>query len=296
MTSQNGPVAARGTQGQWLLPDGQRFMPFVQTASEGGLLPAPLLRNSIELWPSRRKEVVLDFTDLPGKVIYLVNTMQMLDGRKPDGTDSRYKVPVLKIVVDSGDAVADASKPFFVDGKFTPRVLRPLPKILLSGVPTRTFELERSAGELVDPDPVERELAEEFEWNVNDRPFQVCTPLASPVKGKPEIWRVKNSGGGWVHPMHFHQEEHRIIEKNGIRYDNVTPVGADDVFAKEDTISLGPGEEVVIYRNFRTFPAFPNVADRKAVPTAKYVAHCHNLAHEDHSMMFGWQIVEKTTT
>jgi FtsP/CotA-like multicopper oxidase with cupredoxin domain len=96
--------------------------------------------------------------------------------------------------------------------------------------------------------------------------------------------------------MHFHQEEHRIIEKNGVRFNTVTPVGPDDVFAKEDTISLGPNEEVLIYRNFRTFPAFPNVANRSSVPSAKYVAHCHNLAHEDHSMMFGWQIVEKTAT
>ena len=23
-----------------------------------------------------------------------------------------------------------------------------------------------------------------------------------------------------------------------------------------------------------------------------YVAHCHNLAHEDHNMMFGWSIVK----
>jgi FtsP/CotA-like multicopper oxidase with cupredoxin domain len=47
---------------------------------------------------------------------------------------------------------------------------------------------------------------------------------------------------------------------------------------REDTIALDPGESVVIVRQFRTF-------------TGRYVAHCHNLAHEDHSMMFGWQIV-----
>jgi FtsP/CotA-like multicopper oxidase with cupredoxin domain len=34
---------------------------------------------------------------------------------------------------------------------------------------------------------------------------------------------------------------------------------------------------VVIARQFRTF-------------LGKYVAHCHNLAHEDHNMMFGWKI------
>jgi FtsP/CotA-like multicopper oxidase with cupredoxin domain len=47
--------------------------------------------------------------------------------------------------------------------------------------------------------------------------------------------------------------------------------------AKEDVVALDPGEAVLIYRKFRTF-------------TGKYVAHCHNLAHEDHAMMLGWQI------
>jgi len=35
---------------------------------------------------------------------------------------------------------------------------------------------------------------------------------------------------------------------------------------------------VEIYRNFRTF-------------VGPYVVHCHNLAHEDHAMMFGWKIM-----
>jgi FtsP/CotA-like multicopper oxidase with cupredoxin domain len=34
---------------------------------------------------------------------------------------------------------------------------------------------------------------------------------------------------------------------------------------------------VIIYRQFRDFEG-------------EYVAHCHNLAHEDHAMMFGWKI------
>jgi FtsP/CotA-like multicopper oxidase with cupredoxin domain len=303
MTSKAGPQEARGTQGQWLLPDGQPFGPFVQIASEGGLLPYPILRDSVELWPSRRKEVVLDFTGMTGKEIYLVNTMKMEDGRKPDSSDPSYKVPVLKIIVDKGPAT-DKSEPFFdADGNFKPRALRPLPDVdfsdaALSQLFHRSFELQRGGtpGDEFPDDPVAQDLAEEYEWLINSHPFQLCTPLASTVRDRPEVWRIKNGGGGWVHPMHFHQEEHRIFIKNGVRYDKVTPVGADDVFAKEDTISLGPGEEVVMYRNFRTFPAFPTIANRKIVPTAKYVAHCHNLAHEDHSMMFGWQIVDPATT
>ena len=42
-------------------------------------------------------------------------------------------------------------------------------------------------------------------------------------------------------------------------------------------IALDGGESVVIYRGFRDF-------------VGPYVAHCHNLAHEDHAMMFGWEI------
>ena len=54
------------------------------------------------------------------------------------------------------------------------------------------------------------------------------------------------------------------------------PDHADDT-GEEDVIALAPGEQVVIYRKFRQF-------------TGEYVSHCHNLTHEDHSMMFGWTI------
>ena len=37
-------------------------MRFVQVASEGGLLPNPIVRDSFELWPAKRREFVVDFT------------------------------------------------------------------------------------------------------------------------------------------------------------------------------------------------------------------------------------------
>jgi FtsP/CotA-like multicopper oxidase with cupredoxin domain len=43
-------------------------------------------------------------------------------------------------------------------------------------------------------------------------------------------------------------------------------------------VALDPSESVFFFRRFRTF-------------LGNYVAHCHNLAHEDHNMMFGWSIV-----
>jgi FtsP/CotA-like multicopper oxidase with cupredoxin domain len=292
MRSTAGPKPAPGVQGQYVLPDAEQCMQFTQIASEGGLLPETIVRNSFELWPSRRKEMVVDFTrymdsagtpTCKGDVIYLVNVTKMVDGRKDN--DDRERVPILKIVIDGDPPEVDYSDPALSPhrARVSPKPLRPLPDIDFDA-PREQFVLERggTSGSFFD-DEASKVLSREFEWLINDQPFDPCHPAALAEKGCPQIWRVRNEGGGWIHPMHFHQEEHRIIEKNGVKFDKVTPVDSDDVFAKEDTISLGPNEEVVIYRNFRTF-------------TGNYVAHCHNLAHEDHSMLFGWAIVPKSHT
>ena len=49
-------------QGQYRIPDGQQCMQFTQIASDGGLLPFPITRDSFELWPAKRRELIVDFT------------------------------------------------------------------------------------------------------------------------------------------------------------------------------------------------------------------------------------------
>jgi FtsP/CotA-like multicopper oxidase with cupredoxin domain len=245
------------------------------SACEGGLLPFAVLRNSFTVWPAKRREFVLDFTrymdgtpTTKGDVIYLTNTTRMDDGRKPDSSDPSYKVPLLKIVI--GD---DPPEP---DDSVMPKDLRPLPIIpdstTLAGLTHRTFELERGGS-----------AGGEIEWLINGFPFKLGKPLALPLQGKPEIWTIKG-GGGWGHPMHIHQEEHHVLSRDGkpIRTPPRPPVVADgsgvEDWGKEDVVAL-LGQDVTFYRNFRTFHGC-------------YVAHCHNLAHEDHSMMFGWSLLE----
>ena len=55
---------------------------------DGGLLPMPIVRDSFELWPAKRREFIVDFTKYQdgsptkkGDVIYLTNVMRMPDGR-----------------------------------------------------------------------------------------------------------------------------------------------------------------------------------------------------------------------
>jgi FtsP/CotA-like multicopper oxidase with cupredoxin domain len=275
MHSSKGPQAARTLgykgdelQGQYRLPDGTQCMRMTQIANEGGLLPKPIVRDSFELWPAKRREVVVDFTKYmdgtptkPGDEIYLVNTMKMKTGRMWDSADKNYKVPIMKIVI-GGD-------PLEPDASMVPAKLREVPDLVpgwqqaIKGAPT--FELQRGSS---NADP-------ETEWLINGQQFEADKPLISVKKDSGGVWKIRNGGGGWVHPMHLHMEEHRVISRNG---KSAPDARHPDDTAKEDVIALDPSEEVVISRRFRTF-------------CGPYVAHCHNLAHEDHNMMFGWEIL-----
>ena len=296
MSSTQGPKAAKDLgfkddelEGQYRIPDGQQCMRFTQVASDGGLLPFAITRDNFELWPAKRREMIIDFTryqdgspTTKGDVVYLTNVMKMDNGlmwtasdRKGSG-DPAYKVPVLKFVI--GDPAPDDS---LVPAPLQPlRPLPPLPSNWQSMMDNRMiFRVERAPAH----NPVD-----ELEWQINGHVFDpavVTTSLKNPAgktpqafqkKGSFNLWEIQNGGGGWVHPFHLHMEEHRTVMRNGVDTSRGNPEHPDDL-GREDVAALDPGESVILYRGFRDF-------------TGPYVAHCHNLAHEDHAMMFGWEI------
>ena len=291
MSSTKGPKSAvslgytgNELQGQYRIPDGQQCMKFTEIAADGGIIPFAITRDSFELWPAKRREFIVDFTKYQdgtpttkGDVIYLTNIMKMPDGRmwsnsSRKGLDPNYKVPMMKIVI--GDNAPDDS--LIPTGQMAE--LPPVPSNWQSMVADRKiFELQRgSAGG-------------EVEWLINGTlfdPTKVSTSLKNPAGKAPlaqqklgsfDIWEIRNGGGGWVHPMHLHMEEHRTLSRNGVITMNGGNAEHPDDMSKEDLVALDPGESVLIYRGFRDF-------------VGKYVGHCHNLAHEDHAMMFGWEI------
>jgi FtsP/CotA-like multicopper oxidase with cupredoxin domain len=295
MSSTNGPKAARDLgyaseedlQGQWRIEDGQQVMNFTQIATDGGLMPFALTRDTFELWPAKRREQIVDFTKYKdgsptkkGDVIYLTNVMKMPDGRMWSNStrfspDPKYKIPIMKIVI--GDDAEDNS---VLPGPTTKlRDLPPLPANWQTLLDDRLiFEVQRgSAGG-------------ELEWLINGKPFDPTIELlslknrdghqypATPKKNSFNLWEIRNGGGGWVHPIHLHMEEHRTVMRNN-KDTTVTPdPGHPDDVSREDLVALDPSESTILYRGFRDF-------------VGPYVAHCHNLMHEDHAMMFGWTIV-----
>jgi FtsP/CotA-like multicopper oxidase with cupredoxin domain len=271
-------------QGQYRIQDGQQCMKFTQIATDGGLLPSPITRNTFELWPAKRREFIVDFTKYQdgspttrGDAIYLTNVMKMLDGRMWNSStrfspDPKYKIPMLKFVIGD-DAVDNNQVPTHM------RDLPPLPSNWQTLLDNRSiFEVQRgSAGG-------------EIEWLINGKQFDPFnnlaslknpkgkTPLAEQPQGSFNLWELRNGGGGWVHPLHLHMEEHRTVMRNGKDVTRGNDPGHPDDVSREDLAALDPSESVIVYRGFRDF-------------TGPYVAHCHNLMHEDHAMMFAWAIM-----
>jgi FtsP/CotA-like multicopper oxidase with cupredoxin domain len=293
MSSTGGPKAAKDLgytgnelQGQYRIPDGQQCMKFTEIAADGGLLPYAIPRDNFELWPAKRREVIIDFTQYQdttpttkGDVVYLTNTMKMVDGRMWNNStrslpDPNYKIPMIKFEIGDDPVEPDLS----VIPQGLMRALPDVPKDWKNMLDNRlVFELQRGSG------------GGEVEWLINGQSFDPATPVRSLVNkaGKSplaeqkmdsyNLWEIRNGGGGWVHPLHLHMEEHRTMMRNGKEPTGPTDKAHPDDVAREDLVALDPSESVIIYRQFRDF-------------VGPYVAHCHNLAHEDHAMMFGWSI------
>ncbi len=228
---------------------------FTFIANDGNLLPAPLLnQTSIQMGVAERMDIVVDFSKYPiGTVLYLVNKMRQEDTR--EGKDIKEPgTRVLKIIVDRFPPEQDLSQ--------VPAVLRPLPPITaaeIAAAPVRRWVFARNSGM----------------WTINGQLVNVKVARAVIPQGRAEIWELVNTEDGWTHPIHIHFEEGQIIGKlvNGVS----VPVPAQQRGRKD----------VYVIEAFTTLRVFLRFRDFKG----KYVMHCHNLIHEDHSMMTRWDIV-----
>jgi FtsP/CotA-like multicopper oxidase with cupredoxin domain len=219
--------------------------PFVQIATDTGLLRRPVTLDSIPLAMAERVEVVVDFSACPiGAKVTLRNLHDSdLSGQMVD--------EIMRFDVTRSEA----------DDSEVPEQLGdvvPIPAE--AAVRTRRFVF-KGRPRLGPPAAAH--------WTINGEDFDAERPIAAPRRGDIEIWQFENRKLlgflGLVHPVHVHLVSFQVLERDG------KPPLAHEVGWK-DTVAVPKGREVKVIARFDGY-------------RGRYVVHCHNLEHEDHSMM-----------
>jgi FtsP/CotA-like multicopper oxidase with cupredoxin domain len=236
--------------------------PMTQIGRDSSLLAFPVPIESILIAPSNRIEVVIDFGDPRFdnvSALFLENRLVQDEGRGPDGDfeDPELTERGTKVIkFELEERVPDPSR--------VPDTLRPFQPIgpdEIAQATVRRFEYERSGGM----------------WVINDQVVDIQHPMVSPRVDTPQLWHLINKSGGWWHPVHTHLEFGRVLRRDGRR----PALTERDGVAKVDTVILGPNSEVEVFFRFRDY-------------CGPFVNHCHNLEHEDHAMMFRYDVIGDT--
>lgn len=257
------PVARRKYRFRWLNGSNARYYELflssgdklIQIGSDGALLQQPVERASIRIAPSERMEVIIDFSRYPlGSKLYLSNCLMQTDGRGPDALAYGECTPLVEFRVHR-DEEDPSSVPQDLNPALTTYIREYLdptnPHTPGADIPIRDIRLERGSGA----------------WQINGQFFDPNrVDIVEKLDGQ-SILRLTNLSGGWQHPIHIHDMEFLILDRNG-----VPPPPAER--GLKDTINVGENETV---RVMACWTGMKNVG--------QYVFHCHNLEHEDMSMM-----------
>jgi FtsP/CotA-like multicopper oxidase with cupredoxin domain len=146
------------------------------------------------------------------------------------------------------------------DTSVVPSALRPFTKLnAADAVTTRSFIL--SGGMMMMGG----------NWTINGKAFDENVPIATPKLNTTEIWRFYNMSM-LDHPIHVHDVMFQILDING---------------AAPPATHAGWKDVIVVPRMMGSVRIIAKFTDH----IGKYVMHCHNLEHEDMSMMARFDVV-----
>jgi len=232
---------------------------FKVIATDGNLLEHPIDAPSLNIGAAERYDFILDFSDTQlGDHIYLRNNATMnVGGTPPDPLPPNLNNIVMEFRV-TGDAV---------DNSQVPETLCQYPEINMDEVVgTRIWNFDFVGGV----------------FQINGKIFDEHRSDAQIVRNTAERWILRSSlpAAGWVHPVHIHFEEFRILSR-GLPVElggpGMLPPPPLET-GRKDVVQLRGRDQVEIFMRFRDFKG-------------KYLIHCHNMNHEDTTMMVRWDIV-----
>lgn len=257
-------------------PDGTQA-PWTVIAADANFLHTPweISNGDLTIFVASRYDVIIDFSQFPvGSSVYLrENAAQNVGVVTPDPAPG---LPIGNVLMRF-DVVGNAIIP---DTPPIPSTLAELPPI---PEPDAFFEW--------------RFTLEAGRFLVNGLEFDENRVDHVILKGTAEEWHLRNNvlPGNWVHPVHIHFEEGRIMERTirrnvGLPTEFNEPVNVqgvpgpvnpdeDSANARRDVYPLPGQHSVKLRQKFRDF-------------VGRYLIHCHNMNHEDDFMMVRWDIVD----
>jgi FtsP/CotA-like multicopper oxidase with cupredoxin domain len=224
--------------------------PLILVATDDGLMSAPQPVDSYRQANSERYEFLIDFSRYRPGTRIVLRNLS-----NPNNIDFDFTDRIMAF------DVTDA--PFDTRGNRIPETLADNPVMHLDpsqAVATRHLRFERQGGEWV--------ISKETWEDVIASNFQHA--IANPGLNDVEIWELENKSGGWFHPIHLHLVNFRILDRNG-----APPFPWEN--GPKDVVYLGENETVRFITRFGPFQG-------------RYMMHCHNVSHEDHSMMSQFRI------
>ena len=186
--------------------------PLIQIGTDGGLLQRPMEVSTLDLAPSERLDVIVDFSKLPiGTEVVLQNL---------NGTGAAAQI----MRFDVTRRVKETKKvPEFL------QAWEELPED--ASVILREFHLARQT------------INGALTWTINGQAYNPANPpLARPRAGTVEHWKFSNPTNH-PHPMHLHLVQFQIVKIDGV------PQEASE-FGWKDTFLVPPGSEVTILVRF----------------------------------------------
>jgi FtsP/CotA-like multicopper oxidase with cupredoxin domain len=228
--------------------------PFALVGTEGGLIHRPLHLQALPMAPGERMEIVVNFADVPAG-----SSVMLMNRRAAKQQAQIMRFDVVPGVARDDSRVPDVIRPADLQDDPTHRPAR-----VEEAVKTRQFVFKRSGG---------------F-WTINGKIFDEHRLDARPKEGATEIWEFVNNGGGWIHPIHLHFVNFKVLSRNG----GMPRPWEQDIW--KETVFLDGGDSVRVLAHFPKVPR--EVTTGAFVDT--YAFHCHLLEHEDHDMMLQFRV------
>jgi FtsP/CotA-like multicopper oxidase with cupredoxin domain len=262
--------------------------PMTVIATDGGLLEAPVTRDTITLAPGERVELWADFSGRTGSEMRLVSLP--FSGFNSGGGGMTF-APGASAGVGGGSSLSNGAPFDILKLKVGEKGADVLP------LPARLSTVARHRVEEAVNQNNPRSFALAMQGmvhTINDRVFEMDAVAQDEIVrlGDLEIWEFANleGGGGGMgmgmmnmempHPMHIHGVQFQVIGRqiargNESTYQELSAGFVDDGW--KDTVLVMPGEKVQVLVRFENY-------------AGTFVYHCHNLEHGDAGMMRNYRV------